>query len=568
VSEKPKRIRSSSASDRRRRTSGRLSTVAAEAHRARTSSPDGKTADASKIWKRTASVDAGPVAPEAPELSKLLPSCAERASRAAEDVAQEGGCRLAALERGVQGLCLPVQEDDVGSVITHALLSRQFQEQMSAQWAATTSGRSGCCPLAGPCGDEWSCFASMPSTLCRSCGSSDTPASSSTAVPPGVSPLDSPRSNSSSFSDSPWKRLPSTRSSWEEQWERQGVRSALTALPLEQPIRVEFEDKEAKYSVAIHHAVQYHILRHWLCGDDLNFARSLYRCNRIKPSGGKSSAAFFVSQHDRRFLLKAVNRAEFKFLTTPSQAQAMFQYVDQILFDKLPSVLAHVVGLFSVSVKLHKRARESKTKHFIVQRNLRFSLQNQKRPHFVFDLKGIGNRKVRDVMPGAPGQAHADDSDGEAEPEAGQTAAPGAADRPSGARKPSKAVLWDMNLREWTEGKPLCLLSRDLKYLEAALYNDTYFLNKQSLVDYSLLLAAAEPPRGEEEAPTEPGVLALGIIDWLRPYTWDKHMENVVKTFAQADRPTVIEPPKYARRFLDAMGTFFVAETPAPQQPP
>jgi len=313
-------------------------------------------------------------------------------------------------------------------------------------------------------------------------------------------------------------------------------------------------------------------LRHWLCGDDLNFARSLHRCSRIKPSGGKSSAAFFVSQHDRRFLLKAVNQAEFKMLTTPSQAQAMFSYVDQILFDKLPSVLAHVVGLFSVSVKLHKKSRESKTKHFVVQRNLRFSLQNQKRPHFVFDLKGIGNRKiqVRDSAPGTQGQANADDSDGEAAVDAGPSAAASSGGRTVGAGKASKAVLWDMNLREWTEGKPLTLVSSDLKYLEAALHNDTLFLNKQSLVDYSLLLAAAEPrasDQGCEEAAPELGTLALGIIDWLRPYTWDKHMENVVKTLAQSDRPTVIQPPKYARRFFDAMGTFFVSEAPAPPPP-
>merc|ERR1711959_869949 len=55
----------------------------------------------------------------------------------------------------------------------------------------------------------------------------------------------------------------------------------------------------------------------------------------------------------------------------------------------------------------------------------------------------------------------------------------------------SKAVLWDQNFREWTEGKPLTLAPQDLKYLEAAVWNDTLLLSGQSLVDYSLLLAAA-----------------------------------------------------------------------------
>jgi len=560
----PMRTRSSSVSGRMAR---RRATVASLHHRRSLSSSASVdlsqwngTKSTSNLWRRTSSVDC--CVKEERQKSSLdeqVQDTMEALCGAMED----GNCRLAALERGVRGLCLPVQEDDVGSVITHALLSRQFHEQMSVQWASVTGGRSSCCPLASFCGDEWSCYASFPASLCTACSAPPTRATSSTALPASASAdVQNSRQN---LADMPWKRLPGlARSPWEDEWERQGVRSVLTALPQEQPIRVEFEDKEAKYYVAIHHAAQFHILRHWLCGDDLNFARSLYRCNRIKPSGGKTSAAFFVSQHDRRFLLKAVNRAEFRMLTTPEKAQAMFSYVDQVLFDKVPSVLAHVVGLFSVSVKLHKKSREMKPKHFIVQRNLRFGLQIQKRPHFVFDLKGVGNRKVRDVMPGGE-QAHADDSDvGEAEASAGLAAASGNGNRANGGKsRPSKAVLWDMNLREWTDGKPLCLLSQDLKYLEAALHNDTSFLNKQSLVDYSLLLAAAEPP--DEGSPSnEPGTLALGIIDWLRPYTWDKHMEFVVKNWAQAHRPTVIEPSKYARRFLDAMGTFFVAETPPP----
>ena len=39
-------------------------------------------------------------------------------------------------------------------------------------------------------------------------------------------------------------------------------------------------------------------------GDDLNFVRSLHRCNPTQTSGGKSKA-FFYESHDKRFLLKA-----------------------------------------------------------------------------------------------------------------------------------------------------------------------------------------------------------------------------------------------------------------------
>jgi len=66
---------------------------------------------------------------------------------------------------------------------------------------------------------------------------------------------------------------------------------------------VDFDDKQGKYSVAIHFAPQFHALRHGICGDDLNFVRSLHKCSQINVSGGKTRAAFFLS-HDQRFLLK------------------------------------------------------------------------------------------------------------------------------------------------------------------------------------------------------------------------------------------------------------------------
>merc|ERR1712125_134485 len=64
---------------------------------------------------------------------------------------------------------MPVHDEDVGSIISAALLSSQTQEQMAPLWQSLTNGRS-CCPLAkvpdgnGPM-SEASCFASMPECL-------------------------------------------------------------------------------------------------------------------------------------------------------------------------------------------------------------------------------------------------------------------------------------------------------------------------------------------------------------------------------------------------------------------
>jgi len=378
----------------------------------------------------------------------------------------------------------------------------------------------------------------------------------------------------------PWKRVPAadvagqggplTKHPFEDDWERRGVRAALTGPPSKDPITVEFADKEAKYTVAIHHAPQYHILRHWFCGDDLNFARSIYRCRRINPQGGKSRAAFFVS-HDRRFLLKAVNRFEFNMLTT--QHEALMWYVDKVLFDKLPSVLAQVVGLFTVTVS-SKKSKGPVKHRIIVQRNLRFNLLNTR--YCVFDLKGIGKSRRVPSVAGVPGQGLAslantkddsDEEDGEGHTPPGGTAA--GAPRADEAQGNKRMVLWDQNFREWTEGKPLCLVARDLKYLEAAVWNDTLMLSRQELMDYSLLLVAVLPEDYDPNDCTSPqagslGTLSLGIIDYLRPYTWDKKAEKNFKQLVRdaSNEPTVIEPSKYADRFRSAMGTFFVAETP------
>ena len=79
--------------------------------------------------------------------------------------------------------------------------------------------------------------------------------------------------------------------------------SSRSCAGFQNPLEVDFDDKQGKYSVAIHFAPQFHALRHGICGDDLNFVRSLHKCSQINVSGGKTRAAFFLS-HDQRFLLK------------------------------------------------------------------------------------------------------------------------------------------------------------------------------------------------------------------------------------------------------------------------
>lgn len=78
-------------------------------------------------------------------------------------------------------------------------------------------------------------------------------------------------------------------------------------------------------------------------------------------------------------------------------------------------------------------------------------------------------------------------------------------------------------------------------------------LQSIDVMDYSLLVGVDE----------EKHELVLGIIDFVRQYTWDKHLENWVKTSgilggSKNASPTVISPQQYKKRFRKAMTAYFV----------
>lgn len=73
------------------------------------------------------------------------------------------------------------------------------------------------------------------------------------------------------------------------------------------------------------------------------------------------------------------------------------------------------------------------------------------------------------------------------------------------------------------------------------------------VMDYSLLAGVDE----------EKHELVLGIIDFMRQYTWDKHLETWVKASGilggpKNASPTVISPEQYKKRFRKAMSVYFL----------
>jgi 1-phosphatidylinositol-3-phosphate 5-kinase len=72
-------------------------------------------------------------------------------------------------------------------------------------------------------------------------------------------------------------------------------------------------------------------------------------------------------------------------------------------------------------------------------------------------------------------------------------------------------------------------------------------------MDYSLLVGVDE----------ERQELVVGIIDFIRQYTWDKHLETWVKASGflggpKNASPTVISPKQYKKRFRKAMASYFL----------
>ncbi|GFE55145.1 phosphatidylinositol-4-phosphate 5-kinase family protein [Babesia ovis] len=272
------------------------------------------------------------------------------------------------------------------------------------------------------------------------------------------------------------------------------------------------------YIVTVYYPEAFHKLRHMSCGDDISFARSLSRSSRLRCSGGKSGAPMFVS-HDGRFLLKLLNRYEF-----------------QLFLDRGPRFFEHVLGggtLLSIPYGLFsvRHKKNGTIAAFLVMQNIDHGLDSTK---LTFDLKGISFKRCVSLD---SSMANGD---------------PGSYDLPSTIMccsaddtpdLPESVVLLDQNFKDFTKGCPL-RISKDytLRIFEY-IHRDLEFLSRLDVVDYSILL---------QVFPSE-GIMVLGIIDYLRPYTWDKQIESIGKklaNLASGQLPTIVSPLEYRTRFL------------------
>ncbi|KAK7317860.1 hypothetical protein RJT34_02436 [Clitoria ternatea] len=266
---------------------------------------------------------------------------------------------------------------------------------------------------------------------------------------------------------------------------------------------------KANFSVTCYFARQFESLRKKCCPNEVDFVRSLSRCQRWSAQGGKSNV-YFAKSLDERFIIKQVTKTELD--SFEEFAPQYFKYLMIALDSGGPTCLAKILGIYQVTVKYPKGGKETKI-DLMVMENLFYKRKISR----VYDLKGSERSRYNPDTTG------------------------------------TNKVMLDMNLLEALRTKPIFLGSRAKRRLERAVWNDTSFLASVDVMDYSLLVGVDD----------ERKELVLGIIDFMRQYTWDKHLETWVKASGilggpKNAAPTIVSPKQYKKRFRKAMTTYFL----------
>ncbi|GAO13747.1 hypothetical protein UVI_02018440 [Ustilaginoidea virens] len=267
-------------------------------------------------------------------------------------------------------------------------------------------------------------------------------------------------------------------------------------------LKYQFKEGAAMMTCKIFYAEQFDALRH-KCGVAERIIETLSRCLKWDSRGGKTKSVFLKTLDDR-LVLKSLSPVETSaFLRF---APGYFSIMAEALFHDLPSVIAKMLGFFQVIIKNPTTGTDIKL-DLLMTENLFYD----RSPTRIFDLKGsMRNRKIQ--------------STGE-----------------------QNEVLLDENMVEYIYESPLFAREHSKKLLRASVWNDTLFLARQNVMDYSLMIAVDE----------ERKELVVGIIDCIRTYTWDKKLESWIKDRGFAgggrNRPTVTSPKEYKSRFREAM---------------
>lgn len=272
-------------------------------------------------------------------------------------------------------------------------------------------------------------------------------------------------------------------------------------------LRYRFMDGNSDMACKIFYSEQFEAFR-VACGVNDLFIQSLSRCVKWHSKGGKSGSSFLKTL-DNRYIVKELSKSELESFV--SIAPFYFKYIAQSTFNTLTTALAKIFGFYQVEIRNSINGKVFKM-DFLIMENLFYNRKTTR----IFDLKGsMRNRHVK------------------------QTGR-------------ENEVLLDENMIEYIFESPVFVKEQLKKLLKGSLFNDTAFLSEMDVMDYSLVI-------GLDDAS---GKLYVGIIDWLRTFTWDKKVENWVKGKSLVGKkgkdPTIVTPKQYRIRFREAMNRYIL----------
>lgn len=274
-------------------------------------------------------------------------------------------------------------------------------------------------------------------------------------------------------------------------------------------LKYQFSDGDTQFSCKIFYSEQFEALRR-SCGNNDSFIQSLSRCVKWDSSGGQSGSNFLKTL-DNRYIVKELSKSELESFI--AIAPFYFKYICQSLFSTLSTAIAKIFGFYQIHIK---NAATGKTfrMDFLIMENLFYNHKTTR----IFDLKGsMRNRHVK------------------------QTGK-------------ENEVLLDENMIEYIYESPLFVKEHLKRMLRGSLFNDTSFFSAMDVMDYSLIIGIDDTSKR----------LYIGIIDWLRTFTWDKKVENWVKGNnlmgggKKGKDPTIVTPKQYRTRFREAMERYIL----------
>lgn len=272
-------------------------------------------------------------------------------------------------------------------------------------------------------------------------------------------------------------------------------------------LKYQFLDGNTDLSCKIFYSEQFEAFRK-ACSINDSFIQSLSRCVKWNSKGGKSGSNFLKTL-DNRFIVKELSKSELESFV--SIAPFYFKYISQSTFNTLTTAIAKIFGFYQVEIKNSINGKTFRM-DFLIMENLFYNRQTTR----IFDLKGsMRNRHVK------------------------QTGK-------------ENEVLLDENMIEYIYESPVFVKEQLKKLLRGSLFNDTSFLSAMDVMDYSLVIGIDDTSHK----------LYVGIIDWLRTFTWDKKVENWVKGNSLVGKkgkdPTIVTPKQYRIRFREAMDRYIL----------